>query len=179
MTKFIGIINNKEHIIEYNNNIHNKLHQSNITINKKKYNIYLISIINNIMSIMINNKYYKFDIQYQYDNNSTLYNNININFNNYTTTIKLYNEKYKYIIDNPNEKTNAKEYTTIKSEMPGKIIKIFVKNNQIIKQNQKLFIIETMKMENEIKSPTNGIIQSINIIPQQTINANDILITIK
>ena len=49
------------------------------------------------------------------------------------------------------------------TKMPGKVIKIFVKENETIKKGQALLILEAMKMENEIKSDRDGIIKSVNV----------------
>ncbi len=46
--------------------------------------------------------------------------------------------------------------------MPGKILKLFVKEGQEVAGDDPLFIVEAMKMENEIKSPKAGLIKKIN-----------------
>jgi len=46
--------------------------------------------------------------------------------------------------------------------MPGKILKLFVKEGQEVAGDDPLFIVEAMKMENEIKSPRAGVIKKIN-----------------
>jgi len=50
----------------------------------------------------------------------------------------------------------------IKTPMPGKVVKILVEQGQKIEVGQPLVIVESMKMENEIKSPTNGTVKSVN-----------------
>lgn len=46
--------------------------------------------------------------------------------------------------------------------MPGKILKLFVKEGQQVAADDRLLIVEAMKMENEIKSPRAGVIKKIN-----------------
>ncbi len=53
----------------------------------------------------------------------------------------------------------------IKSPMPGKVIKIYVKENDKVRKNQTLAIVEAMKMENEIKSGIDGVIKKIHAGP--------------
>ena len=50
----------------------------------------------------------------------------------------------------------------ISTPMPGKVVKVLVKEGDKVKAKQPLVIVESMKMENEIKSPTNGEVKSIH-----------------
>ena len=50
----------------------------------------------------------------------------------------------------------------IGAPMPGKILKIFVEEGQDVKKNERLFIVEAMKMENEVKAPRDGRIAAVN-----------------
>jgi biotin carboxyl carrier protein len=47
------------------------------------------------------------------------------------------------------------------TSMPGKIVKIYVQENQKVKKGDTLLILEAMKMENEIKAHIDGIIKKI------------------
>ena len=49
----------------------------------------------------------------------------------------------------------------IHAQIPGLISQIFVQKGDKVKVNQKLFILEAMKMENEIDSPISGTIDHI------------------
>ncbi len=59
----------------------------------------------------------------------------------------------------------------IKSPMPGKVIKIYVKENDKVHKNQTLAIVEAMKMENEIKSGIDGVIKKIHAGPGDLVDA--------
>ena len=50
----------------------------------------------------------------------------------------------------------------ITTPMPGKIVKILVAEGEKVVLKQPLVIVESMKMENEIKSPANGTVKSIH-----------------
>jgi biotin carboxyl carrier protein len=47
--------------------------------------------------------------------------------------------------------------------MPGKVIKIMAKIGDKVEKGQTLLILEAMKMENEIKSGTNGTVKAIHV----------------
>lgn len=59
------------------------------------------------------------------------------------------------------EEKAAEDKLMVKSPMPGKVIKINVAENEEIRRNQTLAIVEAMKMENEIRSTIEGIVKKI------------------
>lgn len=64
---------------------------------------------------------------------------------------------------------------TIESPLPGSIFKILAKAGEKVKKGQVIIIIEAMKMENEVLSPSDGTIVSMNVTEGATINAGDLL----
>ena len=54
-----------------------------------------------------------------------------------------------------------KEKPVVTAPMPGKVIKICVAENEAVRKNQTLAIVEAMKMENELKSPIEGVVKKI------------------
>ena len=59
------------------------------------------------------------------------------------------------------EEQSQEDILLIKAPMPGKVIKINVSENDKVRKNQTLAIVEAMKMENEIKSSIDGIVKKI------------------
>ncbi len=49
------------------------------------------------------------------------------------------------------------------TQMPGKIVKIMVKEGDEVKKGQTLIILEAMKMENEIKCGMDGTVKAIHV----------------
>lgn len=52
--------------------------------------------------------------------------------------------------------------TRVKAQMPGKIIRVLVAADAIVEAGQPLLVMEAMKMENEIRAPMAGQVQSLN-----------------
>ncbi len=50
----------------------------------------------------------------------------------------------------------------VETPMPGKILKLFVDVGQEVEKGNRLFIVEAMKMENEVKAPRGGVIKAVN-----------------
>lgn len=51
----------------------------------------------------------------------------------------------------------------LKTQMPGKIVKIMVKEGDKVEKGQTLIILEAMKMENEIKCGVDGTVKTIHV----------------
>lgn len=77
------------------------------------------------------------------------------------------------------DSTALEEAPTIASPMPGKVVKIFVKEGDEVEKGQGLVIVEAMKMENEIKSPIKGIVEKVNFKPGDLVDAAQSILEIK
>ena len=51
----------------------------------------------------------------------------------------------------------------LKAPMPGMIVAILVTEGQVVKKGQVLLVLESMKMQNELKSPKDGTVSRIRI----------------
>ena len=52
---------------------------------------------------------------------------------------------------------------SLEAPMPGKVAKVYVKNNQKVKKGTILAIIEAMKMEHSIIAPFDGVVKNIAV----------------
>ena len=68
---------------------------------------------------------------------------------------------------------------TLECPMPGTILDIKVKPGDVVKEGQVLLILEAMKMENEIIAPGAGTIETVQVTKGSSVNAGDILLSIK
>ena len=66
----------------------------------------------------------------------------------------------------------------IYAQIPGLLSRIFVQKGDKVKVNQKLFILEAMKMENEIDSPINGTIDHIHCKAGDKVEKGNIIMEI-
>lgn len=64
----------------------------------------------------------------------------------------------------------------LRSGMPGKIIEIFVKPGDVVKDNKPLLIMEAMKMENEMRSTREVKIKEICVKQGDSVEAGAVLI---
>jgi len=66
----------------------------------------------------------------------------------------------------------------ISAQIPGLVTKIFHTAGDQVMEGDPLFLIEAMKMENEIRSPVSGIVKRIDIVAGQTVEKGTNIIEI-
>ena len=64
---------------------------------------------------------------------------------------------------------------TIASPMPGTILAVNVKDGQSVKKGDVLFLLEAMKMENEILAPCDGTVTSVSTAKGATVESGTLL----
>ena len=92
---------------------------------------------------------------------------IEIKDNNYSGNIK---DTVKADMDDPLQ---------IGASIPGKVVKILVKEVDEVKQNQPLIVIEAMKMETIIVAKTEGTIKSIKVAQDELVGDKQLLMMMK
>lgn len=72
----------------------------------------------------------------------------------------------------------SKGRISIDAPMPGKILSVKASIGQNIKKGEVILILEAMKMENEIVSPEDGVIASIDVISGDSVESGTLLATL-
>lgn len=67
----------------------------------------------------------------------------------------------------------------IKTAMPGKIVRILVEKGAEVTHGEGVIVVEAMKMQNEMKSPKDGVVKEIRFAEGDTVNAGDVLAIIE
>ena len=67
---------------------------------------------------------------------------------------------------------------TIKSQMPGKILKLLVKEGDSVSVGQSLLIMEAMKMENEIRAEVAARVSKIHVQAGASVEAGNALLSL-
>lgn len=117
----------------------------------KKYFAEILNKNQNKYSILINGVSYDFSIE---------------------TPISFKRKKYL-------EKNEPKSKTQeVSAPMPGKIVEVLAEENGCIKIGDPLFILEAMKMQNEIVSSVEGTVTKINVKENESVEKGAILVEI-
>lgn len=67
----------------------------------------------------------------------------------------------------------------VSSDIPGMILKVNVKTGDEVGPGDVLFVMEAMKMELEITSPSNGRVAAVNVQPNDVVEAGQELASIE
>lgn len=73
--------------------------------------------------------------------------------------------------------TGKKKLKDLKAPMPGLVLDVKVSEGQEVYEGQDLVVLEAMKMENAIKSPQDGVIDSIAVKTQDKVEKNQVLVS--
>jgi len=62
--------------------------------------------------------------------------------------------------------------------MPGKIVRILVREGDRVDKDDDLLIVEAMKMQNRMSASGAGIVEKIMVAEGETVNAGDLLVVV-
>lgn len=68
---------------------------------------------------------------------------------------------------------------TVEAPITGKIMSITVKVGDVVKEEDEICILESMKMENPILAPLDGTIAEIGVTPDQVVKPGDMIAIIE
>ncbi len=119
-----------------------------------------------------NNKSYNVEVvQLDADTKSVT---IKVNGNPYTVDLK---DRYDDLIKSLGMESGDKsKVAVLKAPMPSMVLDILVNEGDAIEKDTPLLILEAMKMENVIKSPTAGSIKKIVAVKGNAVEKNAVLI---
>jgi len=63
--------------------------------------------------------------------------------------------------------------------MPGKVVRVLLRERSEVQAGQGILVMEAMKMQNEIKSPKTGVVQKIVAGEGTAVNAGDVLAVVE
>ena len=68
---------------------------------------------------------------------------------------------------------------SLKSPMPGRVVRVLVEAGQEVEEGQALVVIEAMKMQNELKSPKAGRVVRVAVGVGDTVGAGEVLAVVE
>lgn len=66
----------------------------------------------------------------------------------------------------------------VTAPMPGLIVDVPVQVGDTVSAGETVIVLESMKMQNELKSPIDGVVTSVNCAPSQSVDKNALLVII-
>lgn len=146
--------------------------ESNPIINGEEKDVFFIEHKNNFSSFSLGDKMYRCEIT-QRDQNRIM---VKVNGVEYKFSLE---SIFSYLRQSMlNKGGEAEQYNNLKSEMPGKIVDIFVSEGDLVNEGEALLSLEAMKMQNEITAPCNGLIRKIHVTAGQSVMQDELMIEI-
>ena len=69
--------------------------------------------------------------------------------------------------------------TSVKSPLPGSIVRVLVSEGQTVKRGEVLVVLESMKMENNVLSARDAVVKAVHAKPGQSVEQGEILIDLE
>lgn len=102
---------------------------------------------------------------------------VDLKLNGKRNTVRLSNQFDALLKSLGMDNLASKKVLELKAPMPGLVLNIAVKEGDTIAKGDALIVLEAMKMENIIKSPTEGVIKKIHAIKGNAVEKNQLLIS--
>ena len=99
-----------------------------------------------------------------------------VSLNNHTIDVKLTDPKR--LRGSSVDADQAGGAAEIKTAMPGKVVRILKAVGDEVLKGEGVIVVEAMKMQNEMKSPKDGVIKEIHVSESDTVSAGDVLVVI-
>jgi len=68
---------------------------------------------------------------------------------------------------------------SVMAPMPGRIVRVFVSEGDRVTAGQPIVVVEAMKMQNELRSPKDGLVRAVNAKPGDAVEARAVLVEIE
>ena len=142
------------------------------TLNGKAVEADILNVGNQEYHLLLNNQSYNILIvKADYAEKKLV---VKVNGKKYTLDVK---DKYDELLHNLGlDNIAAKKINDVKAPMPGMVLNILVSEGQQVKKGDSLLVLEAMKMENVLKSPTDGTIKKVVAVKGTAVEKNQLLI---
>ncbi|MEK6754719.1 MAG: acetyl-CoA carboxylase biotin carboxyl carrier protein subunit [Bacteroidota bacterium] len=161
---------------------------SEIRLNDHKYSYDLILLELGLYSLLLNGKVHTLKVLQGPDTNRSFAGTENVSADG-SAHIMISAEGREYSVQVDDERSwLLRSYlskvhattgtTTVRAPMPGLIVRVEVKNGDHIQPGHGLIVLEAMKMENEIRSLTGGVVKEIHVEIGKPVEKGEPLVTL-
>jgi biotin carboxyl carrier protein len=143
-----------------------------VEVDGKIYDLDLLMVEAGVYSIIYNNISYNVELiekkDHRHYNVNTLYS---------SWDVEVIDAETKYRLNRNRE--DVEEVRKIYSPMPGKIVKVLVKEGDKVKAGETVVIVSAMKMESEYKVKKDRIVRQVLVEEGDTVDGNQTLIVVE
>jgi biotin carboxyl carrier protein len=162
--KYITTINDKKFEIEITND-------GNVLVNGEKRDVDFLALGPSLYSVIMQTKSHEVVID---ERNSE----VDVLMGGRLFTGKVMDERAQLMSMRRGGQVADSGEISIKSPMPGLIVAIPVSEGKEVKAGETVIILESMKMQNELKAPRDGVVSRVSVQEQQSVEQGKVLVTI-
>lgn len=134
-------------------------------INDKKVMANVTKLATGVMEVELDGQKFQFQIEQTHSANEFAVTNTHAKTTSHFVASENYfysnGKEFKFVEEVRSRGKKAQHPGSMLSPMPGKILKVMVKNGDHVDVGTPLLVLEAMKMEHTIKSNTKGIVEQI------------------
>ncbi len=166
--KYTAILNEKEREVEVTRRGE---HMFRVEVDGKRHEVDARYCASDWLSILMDNSSY--DISFTLDKDE-----VELNFRNRNFNIQVLDER-KMRMRRVRSDLDMSGPEIIRTSMPGKVVKVSVKEGEQVESGTGVIIIEAMKMENEIQCRNSGVVKTVHVEAGQTVESGAALLEIE
>ena len=174
---FIGKIDNEEHVVTVEDNDENP-HTFDVKLGEHVYQVDAHTMPSEIVSVLIDDKSYDLDLEKSNPLDS-LDGRMGVRVRGRVIYLEMLDERRKKMKDAQMTRFADGGLLRIVSPMPGKVLRVLVKEEQKVSEGDGLVVVEAMKMENELKAPRDGVVKKILANAGEPVDGSTLLLTIE
>jgi len=144
-----------------------------VKINDNESNLKILNMSSKGIEFVLDQKYHKA----KYLENTT--SQMKIVVDGLPFTINMHQNLNEIVYKNSGEGAGGDSQLTLRSQIPGKVIKISASEGSKVKNGDVICVLESMKMQVSIKSHKDGVIKKIKIKEGATVAKNDVIAEIE
>jgi biotin carboxyl carrier protein len=150
-----------------------------MVVDGKSYVVDAALMRSQIVSMLIDNHSYDVDVDGTGQANDTLDGRMQVRVRGRVVRLDILDERRRKMREAASAHLGGAGTAKIESPMPGKIVRILVKEGETVTRGQGIIVVEAMKMENELKSPKDGTIGSLQVKEGQAVTGGAFLCVVE
>ncbi|MBK8026911.1 MAG: acetyl-CoA carboxylase biotin carboxyl carrier protein subunit [Chloroflexi bacterium] len=162
--KYVTIINDKKFEIEIDR-------AGTVTVNGRVREVDFLPLAGSLYSILMDNHSYELLVEEREGE-------VEVQVRGRLYSASVMDERALLLAETRGEIAGEHGEVILKAPMPGLIVAIPVDEGNEVHKGQTIVILESMKMQNELKAPKDGVVQKIHIAQGQSVEQNKPLVTI-
>jgi len=143
-----------------------------IAVDDVEYEVDIVKVSNQEFSVLYEGRSYNIEVieskEPKHYNVNTLYSKFDVEVVDNESRYRQSRMQSKHVLND----------NTIRSPMPGKVVRVFVKPGDIVEAGQPLIVLSAMKMESEFKAGQRGIVKEVPVKEGETVDNDQLLVVI-